>query len=47
MRVTGGLVAVLVALALLIVALTGSGVSVHGRASGPFAWLKPAPPPSG
>jgi hypothetical protein len=32
---------------LLIVALAGCGATSHGRASGPFAWLKPAKPPVG
>jgi len=32
---------------LLIVALAGCGVSGRGRASSPFAWLKPASPPTG
>jgi hypothetical protein len=33
--------------AVLLVALAGCGGSARGRASGPFAWLKPASPPSG
>jgi hypothetical protein len=41
-----GLVAVAVGVALLV-ALTGCGGSGRGRASGPFAWLKPASPPTG
>jgi hypothetical protein len=45
-RVTAGLVVVAVGAALLMV-LAGCGGSVRGRASGPFAWLKPASPPSG
>jgi hypothetical protein len=43
-RVAVGLVAVAVGVALLV-ALTGCGGSGRGRASGPFAWLKPASPP--
>jgi hypothetical protein len=38
--------AVAVAAALLIVG-AGGGQSSHPRASGPFAWLRPAPPPTG
>ena len=30
----------------LAVALAGCGASGHGRASGPFGWLKPGAPPS-
>jgi hypothetical protein len=45
-RVTAGLVVVAVGAALLMV-LAGCGGSARGRASGPFAWLKPASPPSG
>src|SRR3954452_5045825 len=45
-RVTVGLVPVAVAAALLV-ALAGCGGSGGGRASGPFAWLKPASPPTG
>lgn len=44
-RVTCGLVAV--GAVLITVALTGCGGSAGGRASGPFAWLKPGSPPSG
>jgi hypothetical protein len=32
---------------LLIVALAGCGASSRGRASGPFAWLRPASAPTG
>jgi hypothetical protein len=45
-RVTAGLVAVAVGVALLV-ALVGSGASGRGRASGPFAWLHPTSPPAG
>src|SRR5947209_3520030 len=45
-HVTVGLVVVAVGAALLIV-LAACGGSARGRASGPFAWLKPASPPSG
>jgi hypothetical protein len=45
-RVTVSLVPVAVGAALLA-ALAGCGASGGGRASGPFAWLKPAPPPTG
>ena len=44
-RVTAGFVVVAVA-AVLLVALAGCAASVRGRASGPFAWLRPASPPS-
>jgi hypothetical protein len=44
-RVTAGLVAVAVGAALLV-ALAGCGASGRGRASGPFAWLKPESPPA-
>jgi hypothetical protein len=46
MRVTVGLGVVAVGAALLV-ALAGCGGSARGRASGPFAWLKPASSPSG
>jgi hypothetical protein len=46
-RVTVGLVPGALAAVLLLVALVGCGGSAHGRASGPFAWLKPMSPPSG
>jgi hypothetical protein len=46
MRMTVGLGLVVVGAALLV-ALAGCGKSSHGRASGPFAWLKPASPPGG
>ena len=36
-----------VGVSLLIVALAGCGGSGRGRASGPFAWLRPASPPTG
>jgi hypothetical protein len=45
-RVTVDLVAVAAGVALLV-ALAGCGASGHGRASGPFAWLKPASIPAG
>jgi len=45
-RVTVGLVVVAVGTALLM-ALAGCGGSARARASGPFAWLKPASAPSG
>jgi hypothetical protein len=44
-RVTVGLVALGVVLP-VVVALAGCGASSHDRASGPFAWLKPAAPPA-
>jgi hypothetical protein len=31
----------------LVAALTTGDGSSHGRASGPFSWLRPAPPPAG
>jgi hypothetical protein len=45
-RVTVGL-AVACAGAVLLVALAGCGASSHGRASGPFAWLRPGSAPVG
>jgi hypothetical protein len=33
--------------AVLLVAVAGCGGSDRGRASGPFGWLRPAPPPAG
>jgi hypothetical protein len=45
-RVTVGLAVVAVG-AVLLVALAGCGGSARGRASGPFAWLKPTSSPSG
>ncbi len=45
-RASVGLAAVAVAAALLIVG-AGGGQSGHRRASEPFAWLRPAPPPTG
>ena len=42
-----GLVPGVVGVVLLVVALAGCGASDPTRASGPFAWLKPASPPSG
>jgi hypothetical protein len=46
MRAPAGLVAVAVAAVVLIVGV-GGGQSSHRRASGPFAWLHPASPPTG
>ena len=46
-RVTVSLGVVAVGAVLLIVALAGCGGSGRGRASGPFAWLRPASPPTG
>jgi hypothetical protein len=47
-RETAGLIAVGVVAVVLIMGLTscGGGQSSHPRASGPFAWLHPASPPS-
>ena len=45
-RVTVSLVPVTLVAVLLVVALTGCGASGHGRASGPFAWLKPTSAPT-
>jgi hypothetical protein len=45
-RVTVGLTVLAVGAALLV-ALAGCGGSGRGRASGPFAWLRPASPPTG
>lgn len=36
----------LVVIAGLVIASTGGGDARHGRASGPFAWLRPARPPA-
>jgi hypothetical protein len=44
---TIGLVAATLAAVVLIVGLAGGGQSSHRRASGPFAWLHPTPPPAG
>ena len=46
-RVFVALVGVALAAVLLIVAVAGGSASAPGRASGPFAWLKPASPPTG
>jgi hypothetical protein len=46
-RVTGLVIAIAVGAVALIVALTQGSGSKPGRASGPFAWLQPASPPSG
>ena len=46
-RVTVGPAVVAVGAVLLIAALAGCGGSGRGRASGPFAWLRPASPPTG
>ena len=46
-RVTVSLAVVAVGAMLLIVGLAGCGGSGRGRASGPFAWLRPASPPTG
>jgi hypothetical protein len=45
-RVTVGLAVVAVG-GVLLATLAGCGGSARGRASGPFAWLKPGSPPSG
>jgi hypothetical protein len=45
-RVTVGLAVVALG-AVLLVAVTGYGRSGHGRASGPFSWLRPGSPPTG
>jgi hypothetical protein len=42
-----GLVALAAGTVVLIVALAGCGASSTRRASGPFAWLHPASPPTG
>ena len=42
-----GLAVVGVTAVLLTVTLAGCGGSARGRASGPFAWLRPATPPTG
>jgi hypothetical protein len=41
-----GFVPVAAGVGLLVVALTGCGAADPGRASSPFAWLKPAAPPA-
>ena len=45
-RAPAGLLVVAVA-AVLVVVGAGGGHSSHRHASGPFAWLRPAPPPTG
>ena len=47
MRASGGMVAVAAGTVFLIAALAGCGASSPRRASGPFAWLHPASPPTG
>jgi hypothetical protein len=44
-RVTAGLA--VAAVGAVLMALSGCGGSGRGRASGPFAWLRPASPPAG
>ena len=46
-RVTASLTVVAVGAVLLVAAFAGCGGSGRGRASGPFAWLRPASPPTG
>jgi hypothetical protein len=48
-RATAGLVAIAAAAVVLFVGVGvgGGGQSGHRHASGPFAWLHPAPPPAG
>jgi hypothetical protein len=46
-RATAGLLGVTLAAALLTVSLAGGGQSSHRPATGPFAWLRPASPPTG
>jgi hypothetical protein len=46
-RVTVGLVGLAVGVAVLIAAIAGSGNPAHRRASGSFAWLRPAAAPAG
>jgi hypothetical protein len=46
-RVTVGLIVLAVGAAVLVAAIAGGGSSARGRASGPFAWLRPAGPPTG
>ena len=46
-RVTVGVAVVALGVVVLVIALTGGIASSRGRASGPFAWLRPASPPSG
>jgi hypothetical protein len=46
-RVTVGVLAIALAAVVVIVALTAGVASSRGRASGPFAWLKPDSPPGG
>jgi hypothetical protein len=46
-RAIVGLVVVVLAAVVLIAGLAGAGRSSHRRASGAFAWLHPAPPPTG
>ena len=44
---TAGLLGVALAAALLTLSLAGGGQSSHRPATGPFAWLRPASPPTG
>jgi hypothetical protein len=46
-RAVIGLSAVGLGVVVLIIALLGSGGTSPRRASGPFAWLRPGPPPAG
>jgi hypothetical protein len=46
-RVTVAVVALAVAVAVLVAAIAGSGSPSHRRASGSFAWLRPAATPAG
>ena len=46
-RATAGLVVLAAAAVLLFAGVGGGGQSDHRHASGPFAWLRQAPPPAG
>src|SRR5918992_6120906 len=46
-RATAGLIALAAAAVVLLIVGVGGGGSGHRHASGPFAWLHPAPPPAG
>jgi hypothetical protein len=46
-RATAGVFGVTLAAAVLMVSLAGGGQSSHRPATGPFAWLHPASPPTG
>ncbi len=46
-RAVMGLSVIVVVVVALVIALAGAGDTSTRRASGPFAWLRPGPPPAG